>query len=141
MKKFELLPHTADVAVKATGSSREELFSAAMQGMFEAASPRSAAEGASVPPSMKVERKFLISSSEEVSLLVDLLNEAIYLSATHGEAYDDIEFATCTLTNAAGVFKGRAVEGFATEIKAATYHDLKIEKSDGLLTATIVFDV
>jgi SHS2 domain-containing protein len=37
VKKFEILEHTADLKIRVFGRTKEELFSAAMRGMFEAA--------------------------------------------------------------------------------------------------------
>lgn len=135
MQRFEILPHTADVRIKATGSTRAGLMTAALKGMFAAAGPRMK-EGAET-----LERPFTLSATDFPSLLVDVLNEAVSLSDTHREAYEDIRFTLATDKKTEGVFVGRPVEGFETQIKAATHHDLDIVKNpEGQWETVIVFD-
>lgn len=136
MKRFEILPHTADIRVRAEGSTRPALFVAALQGMFAAAAPE-------FPPGEPehVERPFKLAAKDFPSLLIDLLNEAISLSDTHREAYDDISFALATDTKAEGSFLGRLAARFGTQIKAATHHELAVQKNaEGNWEAVIVFD-
>ena len=136
MKRFEILPHTADIRIRAEGSTRPALFVAALQGMFAASGPESAGEEAD-----HVSRPFKLAATDFPTLLVDLLNEAIAASDTHREAYDDITFALVTDTKAEGAFLGAPVVGFGTQIKAATHHDLSVRKNaEGNWEATIVFD-
>ena len=136
MKRFEILPHTADIRIRAEGSTRPALFVAALQGMFAASGPESAGEKAE-----HVSRPFKLSAADFPTLLVDLLNEAIAASDTHREAYDDITFALVTDTKAEGAFLGKPVARFGTQIKAATHHELSVQKNaEGNWEATIVFD-
>ncbi len=137
MRKFELLEHTADVAVKVLASTKAGLAIAAVQGMFAAAEPRLGAEDA---PDVK--RPFDVSGEDFPSLLVNLLNEAVSLGNLHHERYQDISFALITDKKAEGEFVGKPVAGFGTEIKAATHHDLKVEKNvNGEWETVITFDV
>ncbi len=136
MKRFEILPHTADVRIRAEGSTRPALFVAALQGMFVAAEPEFVGEETD-----HASRPFKLAAADFPSLLVDLLNEAIAASDTHREAYDDITFSLATDTKAEGSFLGRPVVRFGTQIKAATHHGLSVQKNDeGNWEATIVFD-
>jgi SHS2 domain-containing protein len=135
MSPYELLPHTADVRVKATGGTRAGLLEAALKGMFAASSAR-LVEGAP-----ETERQFDLASTDFESLLVDFLNEAISLSDANKEAYEAVRFDLITASQARGAFVGRAVEGFGTQIKAATHGSLKVEKNaEGLWEAVITFD-
>ena len=135
MHRYEILPHTADERVRAVGSDREELLRAAMQGMFSAADPEY------IEPPKKAERSFSVQSHDFNELVVDVLNEALYHSDTNYEAYDDIRFTRCTDTEAEGIFLGRAVSKFGTQIKAATRFDFEVKQDEeGNLEATITFD-
>jgi SHS2 domain-containing protein len=131
---FELLPHTADVAVRAVGKTQEELFRSLLQGMFTAAEPREA-------DGEIVERPFETDSPDMAALMVDFLNEALALSDINREAYRDVRFSALTGTHAAGVLVGKPVDGFETQIKAATHHDLQIKTAAAELEATVTFDV
>ncbi len=136
MKRFEILPHTADIRIRAEGSTRPALFVAALQGMFAAAAP----EFTPGEPE-HVERQFELAAKDFMSLLIDLLNEAIAVSDTNREAYDDISFTLATDTKAEGAFLGRPAARFGTQIKAATHHELAVQKNaEGNWEATIVFD-
>lgn len=135
MNKYEILPHTADLSVRASGDSKEELVRSVLRGMFEAAEP-DFGEGAAP------ERRFSVVSADFETLLVDLLNEAIAFSCMYHEAYDDVRFSVFSDTEAEGVFIGRPVTRFGTELKAATFHDLQVAQNDqGLWETTVTFDV
>ncbi len=133
---FEILPHTADVAVRATGQDRGELLRSLLQGMFAAAEPHSR-DGAAV------ERPFSVASHDQIALIVDFLSEALALSDIDKEAYTDVRFSSLTETSAEGVFVGKPVAGFGTQIKAVTYHDLEIRRNPATsaLETVVTFDV
>ncbi|MCH8049305.1 archease, partial [Patescibacteria group bacterium] len=57
-ESFEILPHTADLAVRARGDDKAELIKAAVQGMFAGAEPRYVEKG------KKTKRSFALSSSD-----------------------------------------------------------------------------
>ena len=40
MKDFEMVPHTADIKIRAYGNTMEELFRHALQGMFQSIRPQ-----------------------------------------------------------------------------------------------------
>lgn len=137
-----MLPHTADLVIHASGSTRRELLRALIEGMFTAAGPRPTEESVDEGPPEAVERPFGLRSVGFDSLLVDILNEAVFSAASYHEAYSDINFSSLTDTTADGALLGRPVGGFATEIKAATHHDLKVSRGpDGLYEVTVTFDV
>lgn len=136
MNNFEILPHTADVRVKAWGATRAGLLKSVLQGMFAATEPRYMEGG------KDRQRRFEIKSPDFNALLIDLLNEAIALSDIQREAYQDLSFELVTETEVKGFFIGRPVTGFETQLKAATYHELEIKRrEDGKWEATITFDV
>lgn len=134
MQEFEILPHTADVAVRARGSSRGDFIAAAVRGMFAAAQPEFRQDGA------EVTRSFDLQAVDFPSLLIAVLNEVIYLASTEREVYDAVDFDSVSETTARGTLRGHPVIQFATEIKAATHHDLRVEEKDSTWEATIIFD-
>lgn len=103
--------------------------------MFEAVKPEY------VEGSERVERKFSIMADSSEALLVDLLNEAVSLSDSFHEAYEEVVFESVTETEAEGAFMGRPVSAFEVQIKAVTHHNLEVVQSDGKWEATITFDV
>lgn len=136
MKQYEILPHTADVAIRATGSTKPALLAAALQGMFAAAEPRF------LTPEEPRQRVFKIEAGDFAALLVDFLNQAVALSDINREAYEDARFSLVTDKKIEGTLIGRAIDSFGTQIKAATHHNLEVKKNgQDFWEATITFDV
>ena len=132
--RFEELDYVADVGIRAYGQNLHELFANAAYGMF----------------SLMVEIDGLVSTTEhEISvsaadretLLMDWLAELLYLYDTTGEvfiSFDVVEVSdTRVRANVYGTFLARP----HLEIKAVTYHDLRVEETDSGYAATVVFDV
>lgn len=145
---FEIIEHTADLRLRVTGQSPQELFANALKGMAEIIKPGlgdgadTASLGASPSASFRASRQFSVSSVDQAALLVDFLNEALYLGNVHKEIYTSVEFSAFGDTRCEGKLKAVAVQGFDRDIKAATYHDLAItRRPDGYLEATIVLDI
>jgi len=85
---------------------------------------------------------FKVTSGDLESLLVDLLNEALFIMQTHKVTIKQMEFSTLEPTLAEGYFTVIPVTGFADDVKAVTYHAVKIQhRSDGGLETIIVLDI
>lgn len=135
MGNYELLPHTADVAIKVTAATKVGLLSAAIQGMCAYSAPQFAGDEERT-------HHFLVKAADFPSLLIDTLNDIIGQASAGHEAYETVRFDLLTDTQAEGTATGRPIKGFGTEIKAATHHGLKVEKNEeGKWETTIVFDV
>jgi len=146
MKEFEIVPHTADLQIKAYGKSLENLFKNALKGMFQSIGPItkecSYINDQLVCEKFSVEHKIEINAPDVEQLLVDFLSEALYLSDVNDEAYLDVTFEKFSSTELVATIKGIKIQGFeVVEIKAVTYHDLKIEKENNLYSTNIVFDI
>jgi SHS2 domain-containing protein len=146
MRDFEVLPHTADIKIRAYGTTKKELFCNALIGMFQSVQPISIlchnendrVICSSLPESHVVELK----AFDEESLLVDFLSEALYLSDVHNEVYLDVVIHELTDTYINATLYGVPITGFAVvEIKAVTYHELAITKNDDGWQVDIVFDI
>ena len=132
--KYEILEHKADLKIKVFGKDKRELFKNALIGMFEVAKY----EG----ENGKIKRKLKISSLDLSSLLVDFLGEVLYFSEVKKEVYDSIEFLAFDDKNIEGILIGKKLKRMGIYVKAVTYHDLDIhQKKDGLLEATVLFDI
>lgn len=146
MKDFELLPHTADLKIRAFGSSLNELFSHAVIGMFQSIQPKAAAcqykNNRLVCTTLDKHRTVALHNTDVSHLLVDFLSEALFLSDIHNEAYLDAAVTIDDTYTLHATLSGIVIEGFeVVEIKAVTYHDLSIEQTDEGWQATIVFDI
>jgi len=138
MKRYEQVPHTADIAIKAYGKDLKELFSNAAYGMFDIIADLEGLKG-----SVSVDIDVKAPSKEE--LLVSWLDELLYNFYTKGIIFFNFDIASINDTNAIAKCLGRHVgenkNRLKTEIKAATYHDLKIQENQEGLSVEIVFDV
>lgn len=142
---FIAIPHTADIQIRVFGKTVSELFCNALYGMFQVIEPRTDAcelkEGRLVCQELPIKREVEVQAPDKEALLVDFLSEALFLSDINNEAYLDVEFGNFSETALRGVIKGIAIYGFNVEIKAVTYHGMKIMQVDGVWQTDIVFDV
>ena len=130
--KFKEIAHTADVALDVWGEDLWDLFRNAAQGLYALAG--------AVENKEETDRFDLrIPLGEEEQMLVDFLNELLYLldkkwvvRLVEGEKTEN----GLRLSLDAARLAGRS-----REIKAATFHDLALKETEDGLRATIVFDV
>lgn len=135
MPPYAIMPHTADLRIRAWGATQKELFQSALNGMFESIAPKWEKEA------QTVQRAISIQSTDLNALLVDFLSEALQLSDVNNEAYTDIEIRSLTNTRLNGTLIGKPIAGFDLEIKAVTHHGLDIKQVSGKWQAEIVFDI
>lgn len=137
MKKFEILPHTADVRLKVTGNSLEELFSAALEGMNKII--KSDYKILSHP---HYSEKIKIDSRDESMLIIDFLSEILTLSHNNKVLYYIKAFNKLKNNELEIIIEGNKVEGFDEDIKAVTYTEAEIIKNNlNEFEIIIVFDI
>jgi SHS2 domain-containing protein len=136
MKKFEILEHTADLKIKVFGKTKEELFENAMVGMFEAAKYEKEIK------SQKSKLKIKIKSIDLPSLLVDFLNEVLYLVETKKLVFEKVEFKKFTENEIEAILVGKSLKRMGVHIKGVTYHGLEIfQVKNKNWQATVLFDI
>ena len=133
-KRFEEIEHTADLAIRVYGQDMRELFANAAYGMFA-----QMAEPSLEGPAR--EREVSLEAMDSESLLVDWLNELIYLHEVERETYSQFNIETLSSTKLKAHVTGGPTKSKTKAIKAATFHDLAIKETANGLVATIVFDV
>jgi len=134
MEKFEILPHTADLKIRVFGSSQEELFLNALLGMSESMRAEELGE--------KTEREIEVASPDLAVLLVDFLSETLYFSQVYREVYSSASFSEFSDKQIKGRLIGHKVKNFGEDIKAVTFHNLKIQQRDsGIWEAVVLFDI
>jgi SHS2 domain-containing protein len=133
---FELRDHTADVAVAARGETLDETYAAVADGL-------AAAMCESVPETGERHRIAVHAESRE-ALLFDYLDELIYRRDVDGvlpvanEA--SVDFGEEWVVS--GSFRGVPLSVVtAREVKAVTYSEMRVERTDHGFTAYVVFDV
>ena len=136
MKKFEILPHIADLKVRVLGKTKEELFLNALLGMTGGLKPEIK------KPEEKVGRNIRIKSPDLAALLVDFLSEVLYLIQVEKAIYKDIKFKRLSENELEAEIFGQKVERLNEDIKGVTYHDLDIhQREDESWEATVLFDI
>ena len=138
MKKYEVLPHTADTRLRVSGSSLVELFSAALEGMnciLKNDFKKLIIAG-------ELFNKLEISSLDETMLLIDFLSEILTLSHKNKACYKINGFEILDNSKIKAVLEGSRIDGFDEDIKAVTYTEAKIIKNEQNQYETIiVFDI
>jgi SHS2 domain-containing protein len=133
-KRFEEIEHTADLALRVYGRDVKELFANAACGMFALMVEPSLEESA-------CQREVSLEATDYEGLLVDWLNELIYLHEVEGETYSQFAIKTLSPTELKAQVTGGPTKIKTRAIKAATFHELAIKETANGLVATIVFDV
>jgi SHS2 domain-containing protein len=136
-KNYELIEHTADIGIRVSGKDLKKLFRNAAAAMFDII-----AQGITTGEK-KENLKVEVKAGNIEELLVSWLNELLSLSATRKLIFSDFRVNKLTdNTLEAGVF-GERVENYMlnVEIKAATYHEVKIVKAAKGWKAEVIFDV
>lgn len=143
MKKFEILEHKADLKIRVFGKNKEELFRNAVLAMMSIlkAEPDKpvVAEWDDRPI---LQQKVKVNSPDLSALLVDFLNEVLYLTQVNKEVYSEVKFTKFSDTAIEAKLLGKKVESFGEDIKAVTYHGLDIRQTDKeAWQATVLFDI
>jgi len=137
-KDFEIIDHTADAAVIAYGVDLKQLFSNAALALFSLVTD---------PESIRQElqRDVKIISEDKDSLLVEWLNELIYLLDAEHILFSRFDIERLTNDSLKASCYGENVDPLRHRIrvgvKAATYHMLKIDKDSNGYKVQIIFDI
>lgn len=130
---FEELAHTADWSLRVWAPDLAGLLEQAARGMYELSGVR-LKEGSREQRSLKVE------STDAEGLLVNFLGELLHFAEKENIAFDTYNLAVSESALRADL-EGAAIAERSKEIKAVTYHNLKVEKKTTGLEVEIVFDV
>lgn len=138
MKPYEVFNHTADIGLRARGKTLKEAFENAARGMFSLIISPEEVKRAK-------EKVVQVKADDRESLLVEWLNELLYLFETEEIVFADFEinewdskqWLKATAYGEKIDLKRHQVEA---QIKACTYHMLKIEGNE-FWGIQIIFDV
>jgi len=141
MKLYELLDHTSDIRIRACGETLEQLFENMALGMFEQAADLSKITG-------QQKKKIVVEAANEEELMIEWLNELLYLCFVKKYVFKAFKVKKILYRQKleAEVFGLKVTKKNQTaimkrEIKAATYHQLKIIQKQGNYIAEVIFDV
>jgi SHS2 domain-containing protein len=126
MKKYELIEHTADIAIKAYGTSLSETFENAAKAMFDIITDNSEIESVG-------QYDINIEASDLEQLLVDWLSELLFLNTSQNLVFSffKVELDEKKKSLVGHVFGDKysiSKYNAGVEIKAVTYHMLEVKK-------------
>ena len=135
---FEILEHTADKGVAATGKTMGEAFENAAYGMFslfvdpEAYEPRT-------------QREVNINADDREQLLWSWLSEILFIFEVNRELPVDFHIAEIDDTHLRALLAvrpiGDDIEWLGSPVKAITFHQLRVEEIDGRWRVQVYVDV
>ncbi len=153
MRRFDVIDISGDAGIRVYGDTIEGLFVAAAEGMYSLVTDLDDVR-------LVREVLFHVKSHSLEGLLVSWLNELIFYFDTYGFIGKEIVITEIIPSVTVPPQEGGLEEGeyalkgtvygedFDPErhdrrllIKAATYHQLRISKEDGLWSANIIFDI
>lgn len=138
MERYEQFPHTADIGVRVFGKTLKELFENAAFAMFDILADLEGLKG-------PLTQEFELTAPNYEELLIAWLDELLYNFYTKNIIFYkfDVEKLAPDLIKAKayGRLVGDNKNRLKTEIKAATYYNLKIIQRDDYYEVDIIFDV
>lgn len=137
-RRYRQLSHTADLAWRIWGASLPELFDNAGRALTSTLTD--------VKTVRRTEtREVSVESSDREALLVDWLNRLLYLFDVDGFIGREFTISSLTPEHLKATAKGEIFDPARhpekTAVKAATFHNLKIEHHREGWQATVVLDL
>ncbi|MEN3013470.1 MAG: archease [Endomicrobiia bacterium] len=143
MYKFKLIDHTADIGIRTSATSLEELFCNCAYGMYNIICENF----------HNIEEKEKYSSSTEdqdvEGLLISFLNDLLYQTSVNKILF--CKFKVEKITNEDKSWKisytcfgekyDKQKHGALFELKSATFHNLKIKKNKNGYSVDVIFDI
>ena len=137
-KPFEIIDHTADIGIIAYGADIKQVFSNAAHGLFSLITDVENIKE-------NLQREIIISSQDIESLLVEWLNELIYIFDVEHLVFKRFEIDAIIDNKLSARCFGDRInprkKKIKREVKAATYHMLTISKVNNGYKVQIIFDI
>lgn len=138
MKQYELIDHTADVAIKAYGKTLSEAFENAAKGMFDIITDSSEIENIG-------QYDIELEADNLEQLLVDWLSDLLFLNSANNLVFGFFKVEIDEKKNklSAKVFGEKfniSKHKIGAEIKAVTYHMLEV-KNKKPYHVQVLFDI
>ncbi len=136
--KYELIDHTADIALKIYGQGLPDLFCTSGHALFDVIAGID-----TIAPITK--RVFSLERDNPEELLVEWLGSLLYAFDTELLLFSRFSVLELNNTRLVAEAEGETVDenrhSIETAIKAITYHNLRIRKTGEIWEATVVMDV
>ncbi len=137
MARYKILPHTADIRLKVYGKDYEELFQNAAFGFANILFN----DVEKLIKRARGHKKILIESVDVAALLVDFLNNLLAESNIEKKVFPRIKILRISPKLVEAQLFGVSVDHFDEDVKAVSYHNAEIRKTDKGLEAELVLDI
>ncbi len=138
MKRYEIIDHTADIGLKAYGEDLKSLFANAAYGMFNIL-----ADLKNVRAKEALKIKLEAPNVEE--LFLSWLSELLYQYNSKKLIFKEFSIDKLSQNSISAHAQGEKLDlkrhRLKTEIKAVTYHQLKVGKVKDAWQGQVIFDV
>jgi SHS2 domain-containing protein len=135
---FEILEHPSDLGIEARGATMAEAFQNAARGFISIIAGSSKIEA-------DEKRLISIRALDRENLLVRWLTEILYLYDGEKFLTADVKFDMINNTSLKATVLGQQFDASKHElkldVKAITYHQLMVEKIDGIWIARVFVDI
>lgn len=136
-KDFEIVDHTADVGIIAYGANMNQAYANAAKALFSLITELDDVNEV-------LYQDIELTAPDEESLLVEWLNELIYLFDADNIVFKRFDITKLSSTRLKARSYGEKVNSskhkLKTGVKAATYHMLKVDKANGY-KIQVLFDI
>lgn len=135
---YEIFEHTADLGIRVRAAELDDLFAEAAQALF------SVIVRNTERIESRVEKRFQIEGPEIDYLLFDWLNELLYTFDVERLLLNDFQVRVQE-SGLSAVCRGEKMDRrrhvMDHEVKAITYHGLKVERGDQGWLAEVIVDI
>jgi SHS2 domain-containing protein len=134
--RYREIEHTADLALRVWGQELPDLFVGAARGMYSLMGVR---DNEGLVPA--VWHEIWLEALDREGLLVDWLNELLFLAEAEGQRFVKFQIRELTDTALEARIGGVPAEEPKADVKAATFHNLEIVRDKEGWSTAITFDV
>lgn len=128
-------------AIDHVGEWRVHLASDTIEGLFTGAARALARECGEPTGPRQPHVAVTIEAPDYVGLMVTWMNELLWLSESHGLAFDRASIQCVSDQRLVALISGRRVAEWRSSVKAATYHGAVVERVGDRWHAVILLDV
>jgi len=138
LSNYEFIEHTADIGIRVKADDLKGIFKNTALAMFEIIAERQK-EGEGSQQNLEIEQE----AENLDELFINWLNELLSLSATKELIFCDFRINKLDKNGLKATAIGEDIRNYRvnTEIKAATYHQLRLEQTEAGWQAEVIFDV
>lgn len=138
MRTFEIIDHTGDIGIIVYGSDLSELFFNAGRAFFSLLTNLNRIRST-------LERSIVLQSENLEELMVAWLGELLYLFDAKALLFRKFQLEEVNRSGLRATARGEFFQPerhvIKREIKAVTYHQVKVEKKSGKWQGRIIFDI